>query len=224
MFFFMKMRNEVAVWALLLLLMMVGCSKAPEKDADLGALVPPPAITAEQRQQALERGRAIAQETFDLLRTNLQVAIQSGGISNALPYCSLAASPLTAGMAAKHGVTLRRVTHKARGKGGKADASELAVIRTFETALAVHGPTPPPGPIVTNGSPGTVTFFAPILIGNELCLRCHGEPGRDIQAADLAVIQRLYPEDQAVGFKMGQLRGAWRIDFPETSLSTGGRK
>ena len=213
----MKLRIGVAACVM----MVVGCSKAPEKDVDLGALPPPPAITEQQRQLALERGRAIAQETFDLLRTNLQVAIQSGGISNALPYCSLAASPLTAGMAAKHGVTLRRVTHKARGPGGRADTNELSVLRAFEAALAAHGPTPPPSPIVTNGSPGNVTFFAPILIGNELCLRCHGEPGSEIQAADLAVIQRLYPDDKAVGFKMGQLRGAWRIDFPGSSLPIG---
>jgi len=220
MVFVMKLRIGVAACVM----MMVGCSKAPEKGVDLGALPPPPAITEQQRQQALERGRAIAQETFDLLRTNLQVAIQSGGISNALPYCSLAASPLTAGMAAKHGVTLRRVTHKARHAKGRADSNELGVLQAFEAVLAAQGSTRPPEPIVTNGAPGTVIFFAPILIGNELCLRCHGEPGRDIQAADLAVIQHLYPEDQAVGFKLGQLRGSWRIDFPGDSLSPGVRK
>ncbi len=72
------------------LLLLVGCSRpatTPE------ARTPPP-LAAEVQQAALQRGKAIAAETFGLLSTNLQTAIQSGGISNALPFCSLAAAPL----------------------------------------------------------------------------------------------------------------------------------
>jgi hypothetical protein len=159
-------------------------------------------------------------ETFNLLSSNLQSAIQQGGVSKALPFCSLAASPLTAGMAGKHGVTLRRVTHKARNPAGKADAVELGILQQFRDAL-VATPTNPPPPIVTNLTDGTATFFAPIVLNNELCLKCHGEPGKDIHPENVAVIQRLYPQDEATGFKLGELRGAWRIDFPLATLSSG---
>lgn len=198
---------------------LVGCSK-PTSEPVAGT-PPSQAPTAEQTEIALRRGRAIAAETFGLLRTNLQSAIQSGGISNALPFCSLAASPLTASMAEKHGVTLRRVTHKARQPSAKASGIELALLQGFETQITAASVTNPPPPVVTNLAPGTLTFFAPIVIGVDLCLKCHGEPGRDIAAADLAVIQKLYPHDQATGFALGQLRGAWRIDFPLASLSPG---
>jgi len=33
------------------------------------------------------------------------------------------------------------------------------------------------------------------------------------------VIRQLYPQDEATGFKLGQLRGAWRIDIPVATLS-----
>jgi hypothetical protein len=198
------------------LTLALGCSRQAETSAAPAALPElPPAV----QQAARERGRAIATETFSLLSSNLQSAIQSGGITNALPFCSLAASPLTAGMAEKHGVTLRRITHKARNPAGKAVGVELAVLTSFETALASGSPTNPPPPLVTNLIPDQVTFFAPIVINNELCLRCHGEPGRDVSADALAVIRHLYPQDEATGFRLGQLRGAWRIDFPRATLT-----
>jgi hypothetical protein len=201
-------------------LMLAGCSRTTEETTPLIPSAAQPAVAEAQRQVALQRGRAIATETFDLLRTNLMTAMQSGGISNALPFCSLAASPLTAGMATKHGVTLRRVTRKARNPNGRADAVETAILEKFADALrtGARSATNPPPPVVTNLSAQTVSFFAPILIANELCLKCHGEPGQDIGFEDLAVIGRLYPQDAATGFRMGDLRGAWRIDFPLATL------
>jgi hypothetical protein len=197
--------------------LLVGCSKPP---AASETVAPPPPLSAEVQQATIQRGKTIAAETFSLLSSNLQSAIQSGGISNALPFCSLAASPLTAGMAEKHGVSLRRVTHKARNPSDKADAAELAILKSFETALAAGNSPNPPPPLATNLVTGQATFFAPIVLGNELCLKCHGEPGKDISAVDLAIIEQHYPQDEATGFKLGQLRGAWRIDFPLAALTS----
>ena len=45
-----------------------------------------------------------------------------------------------------------------------------------------------------------------------MCLNCHGEkavlaPG--VQDA----LNKIYPDDKAVGYKEGDLRGAWHITF-----------
>lgn len=195
---------------LLLPLALIGCSK-PTATSDA-----PPALSAEVAQAALERGKAISAEAFGLLSSNLQTAMQSGGVSNALPFCSLVASPLTRGMAEKHGVHLRRVTHKARNPTAKADATETEVLKCFDAALAA-GANPPP--LVTNLVPGRATFFAPIVLNNDLCLKCHGQPDVDLAPESLAVIRQLYPHDEATGFRLGQLRGAWRIDFALAALA-----
>jgi hypothetical protein len=115
---------------------------------------------------------------------------------------------------------LKRVTHKARNPAGKANETELAVLKSFEGAVTASATTNPPPPFATNLVTGQATFFAPIVIANELCLKCHGEPGQDISVANLAVIQKHYPQDEATGFQLGQLRGAWRIDFPLAMLPT----
>lgn len=200
-------------WLVGTLALMAGCSKVPEAPA------PPAPLSAEAQSAALQRGKAITAETFSLLSSNLQATIKTSGVSNALPFCSLAASPLTAGMADKHGVTIRRVTHKARNPADKAGALDLVILRSFEAALTTGNSTSPPPPLVTNFTASTASFFAPIMLNNELCLKCHGEPGKDITPQDGAIIQRLYPQDEATGFKLGDLRGAWRIDMPQASLS-----
>ena len=164
---------------------------------------------------ALERGKAVAAEAFSLLSSNLQGALATGGVTNALPYCSLAASPLTASVAERQGVELRRVTHKPRNPAGKADQVESAVLENWRAELQ-SGKAP--DPVVTNLGPGRVTFLGPIVINTPLCLKCHGEPGADIAAPDLALIKKTFPQDQAVGFKLGDLRGAWRIDIPVREL------
>lgn len=194
-------------------LLFIGCAKPAEPVAVVAPL------SAETRTVATQRGRAIVAETFSLLSSNLQSAIQQGGVSNALPFCSLAASPLTSGMAGKHGVTIRRVTHKARNPADKADAIELEILKQFKAALPNATATNPPLPVVINLGANTTTFFSPIVLNNELCLKCHGEPGKDISADNVAVIQRLYPQDEATGFRLGDLRGAWRIDFPLATLT-----
>jgi hypothetical protein len=215
-----RLRFPHALRVLLIpLALLAGCSQAPDQATPPSP--PSDALSTERQHAAIQRGRTIVAETFSLLSSNLQSAIQSGGVGNALPFCSLAASPLTAGMAEKHGVTLRRVTHKARNPSGKADATELAILNSFETALAAGNSTHPPPPLATNLVAGQATFFAPIVLNNEMCLKCHGEPGTEIAPEDVAVIRKLYPADEATGFKLGQLRGAWRIDIPLGSLPTG---
>ena len=48
---------------------------------------------------------------------------------------------------------------------------------------------------------------------NPPCLQCHGTPNQDIAPETLAAIQKLYPDDKATGFKLGDLRGLWRVTF-----------
>ena len=107
---------------------------------------------------------------------------------------------------------------------------EVSLDGTNLRALGFHSPHD--GLIIPCGDvfSGTASFarktsvatsgqYGGFLVSNALCLRCHGEPGPDISAEDLALIQRLYPQDKATGFKLGQLRGAWRIDFPLAKLA-----
>jgi hypothetical protein len=137
-------------------------------------------------------------------------------VTNALAYCSVAAVPLTESAAQAQRVGLRRITEKARNPAGKADAAELPILKWF--SQLTHSTNTPP-PVVTNFTTTEVSVFLPIVITNALCLKCHGEPGKDITPADMDVIRGIYPHDEATGYQQGNLRGAWRVDIPVSELA-----
>lgn len=178
-------------------------------------LVAPALAQSDVEKRARERGQAVVLEAFGLLSSNLTAALNRGGVSNALQFCSVQATPLTASIAGTNAFTVRRLSHRARNPLNKAGAAELAILDDFRASLALGKPALPK---VHTNELGGATFFAPIVLNNPLCLSCHGRPGQDIKPPDLALLQKLYPNDEATGFTIGELRGLWRVDFQAEAL------
>jgi hypothetical protein len=158
-------------------------------------------------------GKRLVAEASALLVKNLTEAIAKDGVPGAIGFCSEKALPLTASIGADSGASLRRVTHKARNPKNKAGAAELEVLSAFRDTLKAGKA---PEPQLRKHADGSETFFAPIVLANPICLKCHGAPGKDIDADTLAALLKLYPQDDATGFQLGDLRGLWRVDFLST--------
>jgi hypothetical protein len=82
-----------------------------------------------------------------------------------------------------------------------------------------------PEPVVIVEDTGGAVFYAPIVITTNLCLQCHGVPDVDLRPEMQPLIAQLYPQDEATGFQLGDLRGLWRVDFPglPVTFREGGR-
>jgi Protein of unknown function (DUF3365) len=160
----------------------------------------------------IARGRQVAAAAFKELSGNLQQAITKGGFTNAIEFCSEKAIPLTLVVAQKEGVKLTRVSHRPRNPANAASDQERTLIRKYQESATLN---PPPEPVVELADDGRRIFYAPIIINNPLCLNCHGDPKQEIATDTLAAISRLYPKDQATGFKLNDVRGLWRIEFPK---------
>ncbi|MDZ7660434.1 DUF3365 domain-containing protein [Fodinibius sp.] len=160
----------------------------------------------------VNEGQKIAKATFQTLSSNLQKAMQEGGVEYALEFCNVEAMPLTDSLSAHHDVSIRRASHKPRNPYNTADSLEAEVIKQYIKKLESGDKLQP----VTYADENRITFHAPITITNSLCLNCHGKVNEDISKENLATIQELYPKDQATGFSMGDLRGVWTIRFPAT--------
>jgi hypothetical protein len=176
----------------------------------LTALLPLTAFSQTAPDPAIEGPKIIA-EAFAKLSGALGEAIGKSGPAGALSVCSEKAPQIAKEVAQVHGVTLRRATHKPRNPNNAADEVEKAALDAFMAALAKKEA---PKPQVITNTDGSRAFLAPIVLGNPLCLQCHGMPQKDIAPETLAAIQKLYPDDKATGFKLGDLRGLWRITFP----------
>lgn len=175
------------------------------------AILALPARAQDEHILEAQAQKAIA-DTFSTMSGSLMKALGEGGVEQAVPFCHENVKELAANLQKEHGVRVQRVTHKPRNPANQASESELKMIESIQEELA-KGEAPKP--VLTRNEKGTRVYYAPILIPMETCLKCHGQPETDIAPADVALIHTLYPQDQATGFKVGDLRGLWKITFED---------
>ncbi len=169
-----------------------------------------PAPTPFDEAAAIERGRGIAGATFQQLSARLQAAMASEGPSGALQYCSVAALPLVDSLSAAQGVRIKRTSDRIRAPHDAPDADEQRRLNEVLTLLA-KGTAPqdiPPQAVVLVDS---VAYYQPILIAMPTCLKCHGAAGSDVDSLTMAAIRKGYPQDAAMGYRVGDFRGLWSI-------------
>lgn len=160
----------------------------------------------------VQEGKAITQDAFQALSSKLGQAVQEGGIGYALQFCNVKALPITDSLSANHGVKLRRASHRPRNQANRADSLEMETIRQYLSQLQDQKELKPN--VYRDNE--HIVYHAPIMINNGLCLNCHGREGAQIQEKNLELIRQLYPDDEATGFEMGELRGIWSVKFPKS--------
>ena len=156
-----------------------------------------------------DAARAAAMDFGARLLAELQKAMAAGGPVNALGVCNVAAPKLAAEKSAEHKMTIRRTSLKLRQPKDAPDAWELQQLQSFERRKAA-GESPAKietGEYVEMGGKRAFRYMKAIPTG-PLCLSCHGA---NLAPAVAARLKELYPGDQATGFKVGDLRGAFSV-------------
>ncbi len=154
------------------------------------------------------QGLEVAMQTKAALGSELMKAIAAGGPENAVTFCNTQALPITAGMSDKLGVEVSRVSDRPRNPSNTANGEEAAIILSYKEMLA-SGQQPAP---VVRVHDETVTGYYPIVT-NSMCLKCHGAKGTDISPATQAILDDLYPGDQATGYDEMELRGLFVVNM-----------
>ncbi len=196
----MKIRLSLLLFATILFSMVACENKSPKKTT----------TTPQGESTAyLEKGKEIAGATFTALSGKLQAAMKEGGVSKAIEYCNLAAFPLVDSLSKVHHADIRRTSLKVRNPKDAPTAEEKTILETYEKSARAGGTLKP---IVSEVDEQTVAFYAPIKV-NSLCLQCHGIEGETLTEDNLALIRQFYPDDKAIGYTDGDLRGMWSIRF-----------
>lgn len=154
------------------------------------------------------KGQDYALNAQQALGKNLKAALQKGGPVYALDFCNIQAIPITDSAAQEMNVSLKRVSDKYRNPDNKANESEANYIAQASAQIAA-GETAHPA-IQEIG--GRLVGYYPIIT-NEMCMNCHGQPGKEIADATVAKIGELYPDDRAVGYRPHEVRGIWVVEM-----------
>ena len=152
--------------------------------------------------------RTTAMEFMKDLKGVLINQIQTNGVLQAVSVCSDTAQVLTNNFGVQKGVFVRRVSFKNRNVNNSPDDFEKKVLSKFELLhqnKELNSETEHVE-IVQEGEFKYLRYLKPILVQAD-CLNCHGKE-TDIMPEVKQLIAQEYSNDKAVGYKIGDLRGA----------------
>ncbi|GGB51810.1 DUF3365 domain-containing protein [Shewanella inventionis] len=163
----------------------------------------------EQQQLEQQANQKIA-EFSQALKGQLQAAIKQGGLPAGVSVCQSVA-PSIAAQNSTDGWVLKRTSLRVRNSNNSPDAWELAQLNQFEQIKAASVPQTQT-PIVSSeyvAKGDTTTFrYMKAIPTQELCLGCHGS---NITPELSTLIKQAYPDDKAINFELGDIRGAFSL-------------
>ena len=175
--------------------------------AALPAVAQKSTVDAAKRQQ---KARETALTLAERLRSQLAAAIKSGGMVSALGLCQTISPDLVTSANDEFGFETGRTALRLRNPENAPDEWELKVLQQFQSQIAA-GTDPAKlefaETVTTAEGDKLFRYIKPIMTA-DMCLGCHGT---DVKPDVKAEIARYYPEDKAMGFKLGELRGAFSL-------------
>lgn len=185
------MRKLSSITALLLIVLLSACSGNKRET-----------LSEEDKTALMLLGDSISMEMQNVLLQNVAGAIQQGGTDYAVEFCNLNALPITDSVARKYQTHIQRLSDRNRNPanaiGSKTDSLAWQKIKADNTDF------------VTQDEEGEVYYYKPIITAMPTCIKCHGGK-KDISESTQKLIAEKYPNDKAVDYKLGDLRGMWKI-------------
>jgi len=146
------------------------------------------------------------------LQMELSLALSEVGPVDAIGVCQSAAPAIGARLSEDSGFTVSRIARGNRNAGNRIPPELEALYSELETSP------------MQDGSPRSIhrtigerfVYLRAIPMQEQPCSTCHGS---NIDPALSQVISQTYPEDRAVGFEPGELRGAFLIESASRDLT-----
>lgn len=172
---------------------------APEQPAAQNAQELTPDKLSPAQQANYDRAKAAQQELAATLLGAVGQAMQSGGPEAAIETCATKAPTIAEQVALKHKVHIGRTSFKLRNpKNSPPDWTKPYVQARAEAE------------VILGSDDGAIKRLSPIRIMAP-CLQCHG-PADALTEQVSSALKARYPEDQATGFALNDLRGWFWVE------------
>ena len=140
--------------------------------------------------------------------------MNTGGASGAISVCADTAQAIAHSMGEKQSVTIKRVSTRWRNPANTPDRFEDSVLTLFgqKKSMGELNDQSEYFTIVQTDS-GTVARYLKPIIVQSVCLSCHG-PEQSMTEEIRRTLKKRYPDDRALGYSAGDLRGAVSVVLP----------
>ena len=156
------------------------------------------------------QGLTVIQKFFTALKDELRAGMKKGGPVAAIQVCRVRAPAIARRVGGAGGWQVGRTSDRLRNPANAPDPWEAKVLAGF-AAQSRAGKNPGKlvySEVITDAQGKRVfRLMKGIKMGGG-CLTCHGpSPSKAVRAQ----LKRLYPRDQATGYRPGRLRGAFTL-------------
>jgi len=160
-----------------------------------------------ERCEFLRQSEELTSQFQSELQVELSTALSEVGPAGAIGVCQSAAPAIGASISDNSGFTVRRIARRNRNAGNSVSPDLEPLYKELEASPMKDG-----SPRSVHGTVGERSvYLRAIPMKEQPCSTCHGS---NIDPALSKVISQSYPEDMAVGFEPGELRGAFLVERP----------
>lgn len=151
------------------------------------------------------------------MRKKLVPALQKGGPVGAMDICAKEAPALITDLEKTFNLTMKRTALRVRNPKNAPDPLEKALLEKLETMQKQGEPVPQDATLYSDqkvSKKERELRYYKVMSVQAPCLLCHGAP--ETMSADVKkFLAERYPNDKAVGYKAGDLRGIISISIRE---------
>lgn len=163
------------------------------------------------KEQYRQQGKLIASESFQALSKALSNSMITLGIQQSIDFCHSRAYPITDSLSAVYQAEVKRMALRNRNPENEADELAAQLINHYIQLKSENNDLTETDTII-RVSKDSYRYFKPILLQGQ-CLVCHGKPREEIIDPVYTLILEKYPNDNAINFGIGDVRGIWSISF-----------
>ena len=171
--------------------------------------------TEEIEEVVLAEGNRISALAQQALGGQLKQAISERGVLEAVKFCNVAAYPILDTLTTGLDAEIKRASLRPRNPQDAPTDTEGKILEQYQSQLSSSQELQP---VVEVLDEQHILYAKPIVMNNPLCLNCHGTVGTQVSDETNALLKSLYPEDNATGHQLGDLRGIWSITFSREDL------
>jgi hypothetical protein len=165
--------------------------------------------------KAQEIGKEVTEASQNALSSALMEALKEKGLMGAIQYCNIQAMPIVDSLSQQYNARIGRTSLKTRNRANEPTSLEEQILEAYQHA---HDNNQALNDNVQLLSNEEILYTKPIVIGNAMCLNCHGTPGNELLAENYEELKKLYPNDEAIGYSVGDFRGIWSIRFNKKEI------
>lgn len=156
-----------------------------------------------------------ATELVKKLGGRLVDAIQNDGVIKAIDVCQKEAYKITDNLTKdfESVVSIKRVSNKYRNPKNAPDKYEKEALAWFENQSTENAKASTFGHKITSKKGDIIKYYKPMFVQNK-CLLCHGDNNTRMPEVSKR-IEKLYPDDLAIGYKEDDFRGLIRVEMQD---------